>query len=307
MPKVISNEILIDTMRAVEIANGSTLTASRNTGISRQTIESRIAMFHKRFPMGLKDDLIPRWTYPRMKTIAAPNTRWIIGSDFHIWGGNPPLIYKAFCRVAKELRVDGIVLNGDVVDGARISRHSVSLGSQAPKISKEIEVAKKWLAMLPNAKQRLWTLGNHDIRIDNYIAQNAPELDGGIYTLKDHFPTWEIAYAFTINDLEIRHRFRSGIHGGYNNALHGGVSMLTGHTHQLQITAIRDRRGPRWGVETGMMTEPEGAQFEYTEGQPSRWQQGFVVVSFDDDGVLLPPELCEMIKGRPVFRGRYII
>jgi hypothetical protein len=52
-----------------------------------------------------------------------------------------------------------------------------------------------------------------------------------------------------------------------------------------------------------MLNEPDAAQFEYTEGMPSRWQQGFAVVTFDDDGDMYPPEMCEMIKGVPVFRG----
>ena len=81
---------------------------------------------------------------------------------------------------------------------------------------------------------------------------------------------------------------------------------MTGHTHQLQLTAMRDRRGTRWGVETGTMADPKGPQFEYAEGQPSRAHMGFVVLTFDEDSEMMPPELCEMVRGRPVFRGSYV-
>lgn len=83
--------------------------------------------------------------------------------------------------------------------------------------------------------------------------------------------------------------------------------MVTGHTHQLQMTAMRDRNGSRRGIETGTLADPFGPQFQYAEGSPSRSQMGFVVINFDEDGNLMPPELCEMIRGRPVFRGQYIM
>jgi len=305
----ISFELLLETLRVFESNNNNISAAARSLNIPRQTFEYRLNRAKEQFPSGSPEQNINgRWTYPRIIMKDVPNTRWVIGSDLHIWDGDPPLIYKAFVKVCKSLKPDGIILNGDVIDGARISRHPSIRGSKAPKIEKEIETAKKWLKMLPKTKHRLWTMGNHDVRIDNYVASNANELDGYILSLQEHFTDWEIAWAFELNNtVEIRHRFRGGIHAGWNNALHGGISMVTGHTHQLQMTAMRDRNGSRWGIETGTLADPFGPQFQYAEGSPSRSQMGFVVISFDEDGNLMPPELCEMIRGRPVFRGQYIM
>lgn len=304
----LSVEVMIDTLRIWQDNGQNAYAAARAINISATTFQHRLNKAREKFPSGVPDYVDAKtWVYPRLVRKELPSTRWIIGSDFHIWDGDPPLIYKAFMKIAKSLKVDGIILNGDVIDGARISRHPSVRGSKAPKIEKEIETAKKWLKMLPKTKHRLWTIGNHDIRIDNYIAANAGELDGYILSLGEHFPDWELAWAFEINNAEVRHRFRAGIHAGWNNTLHSGTNMVTGHTHQLQITAMRDRKGSRWGIETGMMTDPFGPQFEYAEGSPSRSQQGFAVITFDDDGVMLPPELCELIGGRPVFRGEYVL
>lgn len=310
--KPLSDDILIETLRLYMACNKNAASAAAQCSISRETYISRLKVAQIKFPnWEHKIESLqarPQWTFDRMVHISAPNTKWIIGSDLHIWEKEPPLIYKAFCSIAKKLKVDGIILNGDVIDGARISRHPAMLHNSAPKIDKEIEYAKHWLKMLPNARHKLWTMGNHDMRINNYIASHASELDDYVPSLFSHFPGWQIAYAFTLNDyVEIRHRFRSGIHAGYNNSMHSGITMLSGHTHQLQVTAVRDRRGTRWGIETGMMNDPAGPQFEYTEGTPSRAQAGFIVVSFDEDGNMLPPEICEMIRGRPVFRGEYVI
>ena len=305
----ISTELMIETLRVYESCGNNISGAARSLNIPRNTFNSRLERARARFPNGSPDaNINGRWTYPRIITKEVPNTRWVIGSDLHIWDGDPPLIYKAFVKVCKSLKPDGIILNGDVIDGARVSRHPSVRGSKAPKIEKEIETAKKWLKMLPKTKHRLWTMGNHDTRIDNYIAANANELDGYILSLQEHFTDWEIAWAFELNGtVEVRHRFRGGIHAGWNNALHGGISMITGHTHQLQMTAMRDRNGSRWGIETGTLADPFGPQFQYAEGSPSRSQMGFAVISFDEDGNLMPPELCEMIRGRPVFRGEYIM
>jgi predicted phosphodiesterase len=304
----LSIEVMIETLRIWEENKRNAWASARSINIPSQTFQHRLMKAREKFPNGVPEQISAKtWVYPRLVRKELPSTTWIIGSDLHIWENEPPVIYKAFIKIAKSLKVDGIILNGDVIDGARISRHPSVRGSKAPKIEKEIEAAKKWLKMLPKARHLLWTIGNHDIRIDNYIAANAGELDGYILSLGEHFPAWELAWAFDINGTEVRHRFRSGIHAGWNNALHSGTSMVTGHTHQLQVTAMRDRNGSRWGVETGMMNDPFGPQFEYAEGSPSRAQQGFVVISFDEDGRMMPPELCEMIGGRPVFRGQYVL
>ena len=303
----LSDEIMIETLRVYEQSGKNAHAAAKATGLPPNTFKARLERAQTKYPNGAPDKpTVGQWMYPRMVAKEIPSSVWAIGSDIHIWDGDPPLIYKAFVKVCKMLKVHGIILNGDVIDGARISRHLPTRGSRAPKIEKEIDTAKAWLKLLPKTRERLWTMGNHDIRIDNYIASNANELDGYIMSLQEHFPDWEIAWAFDINGTEIRHRFRSGIHSGYNSSVNAGISTVTGHTHQLQVTAVRDRRGTRWGVETGTMADPNGPQFQYTEGTPSRAQQGFVVLTFDEDGVMMPPELCELVGGRPVFRGQYV-
>jgi len=300
------DQVLIETYKTLLATNHNYKEAANLLKISAPNVHNRMKKFDERFPKGLPEgaEVASQWTYPRVKKINAPSTKWIIGSDLHVWSGDPPSIFKAFITVAKKLKVDGIILNGDIIDGARISRHGLPLRSKSPKIATEIETAKRWLKMLPNTKYKCWTMGNHDIRLDNYIAANASELDNYIISLQEHFEDWDMSYAFEINEnTEVRHRYRSGIHAAWNNALHSGINILTGHTHQLSVTAQRDRRGSRYGIETGMLTDPNGPQFEYTEGAPNRAQQGFVVISFDETGQMFPPETCEMVRGRPVFRG----
>jgi hypothetical protein len=58
-------------------------------------------------------------------------------------------------------------------------------------------------------------------------------------------------------------------------------------------------------VDTGTLSNPHGAQFDYAENNPSPHTSGFAVLSFKD-GILLPPELVEVINERAYFRGQCV-
>jgi hypothetical protein len=54
-----------------------------------------------------------------------------------------------------------------------------------------------------------------------------------------------------------------------------------------------------------MLSDPTGNQFAYTEDNPVPWCSGFAVLHFRD-GLLLPPELVEVIDNVAYFRGEAI-
>lgn len=306
----ISDELLRERVRQYNQMGGNASALSRAIGVPVSTLKHQIDIARKRFPDLVEYEADQRhkrmhgWTLPQMVSHEVIDGCILVGNDLHIWPGQMPLMWKAFCSVAHKLKPMAIVLNGDMLDGARVSRHASVLGAKAPKIDEEIDALHDCLAMLPKSSIRIWTIGNHDMRVNNYLANAAPEMDVYAGRLEDRFPQWEFCYAALFGDVEIRHRFRGGIHAAWNNALHAGISTVTGHTHQLQITAVRNRNGTHWGVEAGMLGDPRSRAFEYHEGQPSRAHEGFVVLTMDDAGALMPPEFCEMVRGRPVFRGK---
>jgi len=299
------DSLLRETMQQFVDCGQNFALAARLNGIPKETFRSRLERAKTKFSV---DEFQPKieWTYPKIIQVDMAGKTALIGGDAHIWPGPVSTMWKAFCAVAKKVRPECIVLNGDMLDGARVSRHAGVLGSKAPKVSAEIDACHTWLKMLPLTKHTHWTIGNHDMRVDNYLANNAPELEDYAGRLRDRFPNWQFSYSVMLNDVEVRHRFRGGIHATWNNALHAGLTIVTNHTHQLQVYAVRNRNGSHWGIETGMLGDPQSPAFEYTEGAPSRAVEGFVLLTFDDEGHLLPPEFCEMIRGRPVFRGQYL-
>lgn len=225
----------------------------------------------------------------------------LVGSDAHIWPGEPTPAMRAFQFVIASMapEIQAVILNGDIFDGASISRHPPLGWEKRPTVVEELGACQQRLAALRRAaRTRMdairWvrTVGNHDIRFDTKIVAGIPELEGVLgVSLSDHLPDWECAWSIWINNsVIVKHRFKGGIHAAYNNAKDAGKSMVTGHLHRLQAVPWTDYNGTRWGVETGTLAQPYGPQFNYTEGNPVNWRSGFVILRFRD-GELLMPEL----------------
>jgi predicted phosphodiesterase len=255
---------------------------------------------------GVNQGMLPsKWTYPREIHVNIESGTVLVGNDAHIWPETHcpiPPIRKVFAQIGKSLKVDYTILNGDLVDGTRISRWPRLRGQNTPKFLEELQAAQRFCLTLSG--HRIFVLGNHDTRLDSYLSNRAEEVEDMLPSLRDYLEGWDIGYSVVINDdVEVRHNFRGGIHTGYNNTLQAGRTMITGHTHQLQIRSWSDRRGIRWGVEGGMLADPNGPQFEWQLGMPNRWQAGFIVLTFAE-GRLLPPEKAEVLDGKVVFRGK---
>lgn len=254
---------------------------------------------------------IQSWTYPEHVHLELSNAVLLIGGDSHFWPGQVNHVFDAFVEVAKKLKPTAIIMNGDLIDGTRVSRHSRLRNQTTPRVKDELDEAKRQLGRLPLAKHRIITLGNHDIRLDTYIANMSPETDDCAYRLEDWFPGWAFGYAAMINDhvphvipCEVRHYYRMGIHARWNNAVYSGIHICTNHTHGLGVTPFNNRVGRIYGIETGMLNFPDVPQMEYGQGMQSRAHAGFAVLTFDEDSNLTPPELAEWSNGKLMFRGK---
>lgn len=294
---------------------------SRVVGISSRKLLDRINRMRAR---GLKVD----------KTSIDPHKAYfkqtiddgvvLVGTDPHYWPGEFTTCQRAFLYFAANMepRPKTIVLNGDVFDGARVSRHpKIGFFEKRPTVKEELDVCEQRLAEIeavaPKGCKLVWPLGNHDLRYESYLAASVPEYEGiqGMH-LKDRFPAWTPCWTYWINPeeagwTEIKHRFRGGIHATYNNALRSGVSMLTGHLHSLKVYPWTDRRGTRFGVDCGTLADVDGenlgAQFvNYLEANPVDWRSGFIVLTFYKGQPLWPEIVFKYDEHHVQFRGNLI-
>ena len=236
----------------------------------------------------------------------------VIGSDAHYLPGEATIAHRAFVEAVKGLQPTLTVMNGDVADFAQISRHDRNGWQSRYKVKDEIEAIQERMGEIENAHplgKRVMTKGNHDERFDSRLAQKVPEYEGVSGLLLDgHLPGWKHTVSLMVNEnVMIKHSWHSGIHGAWNNVLKAGVSMITGHTHRLTVREYTDYRGTRYGIETGMLAGHDEEQFDYALDGPKNWQPGFIVCTIKN-GILLPPERCEVVKGiGAVFRGCVIV
>jgi len=250
--------------------------------------------------------------YKRENQFQIDDGHVIVFSDAHWWPNQPKTAaHKALLTLTKELRPKVLVANGDIFDGARVSRHDPLGWAALPSVKEEIEICEDHIHELhqtanPKTCSFFWNVGNHDARFDRKLVAQASEYEGVIPRLEDKFSRWEFAWSLMLNDQAmIKHRYHNGIHATYNNTLKSGKSIVTGHLHRLAVTPWADYNGRRWGVDTGTVSDPLMPQFDYGENNPTPHTSGFAVLSFKD-GRMLPPELIEVIDGTAYFRGSVV-
>lgn len=238
----------------------------------------------------------------------------IVGSDCHYWPGIISTAHRAFVKIIKQLKPKMVVMNGDVFDGASISRHPVSGWGSTPTVKQELETCQERLNEVEKAAKGAslnWTWGNHDMRFNARLAAQVGDTWRGVegMNLTDHFPRWKFSTSIMVNQhTQIKHRLYNGIHASYNATLKSGLSTVNGHLHSLKVAPWTDLTGTRYGVDTGSLANVWGDQFEYTEDSTRNHRSGFAVLTFYE-GKLMPPELCEVLnedEGLVYFRGEVI-
>lgn len=300
---------------------GSPAAVARALNTNVRTVYNRRNMVSQRHNIPLEttndgrlNQAVITHSYDRMKSVADITGRVVVFSDAHFQPNQTSVAFKALLKVIKMTKPQMIVANGDLLDGATISKYGAEDWTERPTLQQELESVQYHMDAIHKACKGLGTIlhrtiGNHCIRFDKRLANAAPEFRGIKGTsLVDHIQEWSVSWAVLVNEnTMIKHRMQhSGIHSGYNNVLKSGLNSVTGHTHLLEVKPWGDYSGRRYGVSTGMLSDPDSSAFRYVEQNPVPWCSGFVVLTFDNSGRLLPPELVEVVEGVPYFRGQQI-
>ena len=261
-------------------------------------------------------DLSPSARSPARLNLGVENGTVLIFSDAHFWPGIHTTAYRGLLWAIKEFAPKAIIANGDVFDGASISRHPRIGWDSTPSVIQELKACEIALGKIEEAAkavrhnvQLVWTLGNHDARFENRLAANAPQYEHVKgFSLKDHFTAWKPCWScWVTDDVVVKHRWKGGIHATHNNTVGAGKTMVTGHLHSLKVTPYSDYNGVRFGVDTGTLAEIDGPQFmDYLEDAPVNWRSGFAVLSFKDGKLLWPELVHKWAEGQIEFRGQII-
>jgi hypothetical protein len=260
-----------------------------------------------------------RFAYKLREETHLDNATAIIISDRHKWPGDGVTAAEsALLTLLPEINPDVFIMNGDLFDGARLTRHPPLGWEYKPDVKEELDACKEFLSSIESrlapGVEKFYTIGNHCRRFDYKLALTASDYKGVTgFSLADHFPDWKMSWSVHINPgivgghTAVKHKQRGGVTAARNNALAAGVSIVTGHTHALTVTPIEDYRGRRYGIECGFMSHRNHPAFEYMEDGPSYTRPGFVVLTWRA-GILLPPETVEVDDANVAwFRGEPIV
>ena len=256
---------------------------------------------------------ITRWIRPHVlkdpsltRTLKAAEL-WLIVSDTHATFLDP-FTWQVFLAAIRDLKPDGVYLNGDILECQEISRFPKIPGWTCP-LQLELDFAREMFRQvraIGHEGPLVWGGGNHGIdRIAMYLTQVATgfaslrslrfdeltELDGLNVTLAQGGTIASPKGAEDDRMGLLLHGFYRIHHGtllGQNPAISelkaAGRSGTSGHAHRALLTygANEALQGMSW------MSTPAGcterAARAYIKGINTGWQKGFGIVYLYPDG-----------------------
>lgn len=308
-----------DFVKAWTSAGGSPSEVAKLTGLTLRNIYARRARLEKlngitlptTDPYGRENAYAPA-QFMRRRNFEITDGVVVVFSDPHWLPDHATVGQDALEAIIGRLKPQLIVCGGDALDGNTISRFDPTRGHHKRfSVREELDTCVMHFQAIQKVagKARLaWCLGNHDVRLSRYVAVQAPYmLDMPFTRLDDWFPAWPLSWTVEINSgapgmTVIRHRNQAGML--HLQAQKAGVHYVHGHLHRLNVHRAATFQGVRYSVDTGSVADPASDAFDYAEGGPDH-AQGFAVLTFRD-GLLMPPELCEVVRGQAWFRGEQV-
>ena len=275
------------------------------------------------------EDVLTLPPQPFKTRIAAPAIRTsknaaftaVVYGDTHIPFHDPQAV-KVVQGIAKDVKPDVLLNNGDLVDCWSISRFDKD-PARRDTLQDNIDEARQHLhemAQVAPKARRVLLEGNHESRLQRLICS----LEGAHRELPklrafQAAMTWPVLLELDGVGFEwVPERAQSKTpilpkivtkHGTVVRKWSGatargewekyGASGISGHTHRLGHFMHRDHNGTASWIETGctcLLDPPYGSDFD--------WAQGCVVLSWNKDRRLMQTEVISMRDGSAIYRGR---
>jgi len=218
-----------------------------------------------------------------------------------------PFVWRSFLQAIRDLKPDGVLLNGDILDGGEISKHPQIRG-RSLKLKDELAFQKEMFRQIRqvHSGDLYSTAGNHDLadRLPRYLSQvdsviseiddrrvdelmglgefNVKLFHGG--SVKSPRGTEDAKPGFLLFGFyRIHHGVKLGEVPSMAELRALGRSGQSGHVHRASLVfgTTEVTEGLSW------MSTPMGARHEagyYVPGPMTAWQRGFGVAWLFPDG-----------------------
>jgi len=245
-------------------------------------------------PLGYIIDFPNSWSEINEPVVIQGIKKLGVCNDIHLPYHCPYGVRACFSEFKKR-GVDGIYLNGDILDMEEVSRFEKMPTGKFLK--DEIEVGRKFLEsmrkMFPNIPI-YWKDGNHEKRFQSYINTKCDEL-ANLYGMdiptQLQFDKYDIQYVpeykvAKFGKLWIAHGHELGLKSGTVNIarqvrMRVGVNVMFGHWHKNQNDSSRnlaDEVHSAWAIGCLCYLKPR-----YT-GVLNQWTQGGATIDLHEDG-----------------------
>lgn len=210
--------------------------------------------------------------------------KWALIPDTHAPYHNHRAL-KLVNKVLDDWEPYGMAHLGDLGDFYKVSAHSKSPDRRL-LFRDECEITREVRAELeskPSLRKKKFIKGNHEFRLESYIADKAPELFGFVdvdsaLELSEH--GWEITeyrdYT-NVGKLNLTHDTAQG--GKYTAARAAETfqaSVAIGHHHAMQYFVTGDALGERkLGVSFGWLGDADQADYMHRIKARQLWSLGF--------------------------------
>ncbi len=253
----------------------------------------------------------------KAKATLLPFRRILIFSDVHI----PFHAKKAWKLLLKVVALgwDEIVINGDFADCLSVSFHPRN-PQRRYRLHLEIAAINKCLDELQAAAgdaKITYIGGNHEYRLDRYIAEKAPELYGlqgttfpDLLSLDDRGIAW-IPYkapAYRVGKLSVIHDIgRAGINTARQSLVDFGGNLVVGHSHRGGAAYQGTVRGESHVcVNGGWLGDVGSVDYMHKDKATRDWQLGFTVAYVERASRNAHVSFVPIIQGRCLVDGKLI-
>lgn len=245
-------------------------------------------------PLGVMVDFPNSWSEINEPYVIQGVKKLGICNDIHLPYHDKFAVQACFSEFKKR-GVDGIYLNGDIMDLEDVSRFEKMPDGRY--LRDEIEVGRSFVKSLRKLFPDIpifWKDGNHEKRLESYVSSKAPELvklfGMDIPTqleLADHniihIPEYKVA---KFGKLWIAHGHELGLKSGTANIarqvrMRVGVNVIFGHFHRQQVDTSRnlaDEIHTAWSLGCLAYLKPRYC------GVLNQWNQGAATVDLNPDG-----------------------
>lgn len=243
--------------------------------------------------------------------------QYLVISDVHAPDDDPHAMDVMF-QIGRSLRLDGIIINGDLDDVASLSRYTPNAEQHLRWVDERVQAHKTRVKIrqnFPNVPIMVIP-GNHDIRPKTWIDAHAMPLQN-LFTLEqllgwdDPFLEFDVVHEGRVllaeDNLMVKHGIKIGPHAGASVKKEidtHGMSVIMGHVHRRADIEVTKTAHTLRGIELGCLCNlrPHYLPVEET----ANWQHGFAVVNVFDNGEF-EPELVRIYNGKALFRGKRFV